>query len=150
VCTCEFSLRRESFHAILVDTHHFTMGVLQKPPHIRRSSSEAMASKDEGTIGTFRGKHAANPHSWCTNYQCFLHRQEQDGQDRAFQLWGGLMNYKAHGDLSWFNPLLGSNSPTSSCLILLKINNCCKGVSRELKKFTWWRGKWISYPLLEG
>jgi hypothetical protein len=28
VCTCEFSLRRESFDMILVNTRHFVMGVL--------------------------------------------------------------------------------------------------------------------------
>jgi hypothetical protein len=34
------------------------------------------------------------------DYRCFLHRQEQGGQDRVFQFQGGLVNYKAHGDLS--------------------------------------------------
>jgi hypothetical protein len=33
------------------------------------------------------------------------------------------MNYKAHGNLSWFRPLLRGNSPMSSDLIL-KINWC--------------------------
>jgi hypothetical protein len=32
----------------------------------------------------------------------------------------------------------------------LKMNRCYKGVSRELKKFTWLRGKWISFPHPEG
>jgi hypothetical protein len=64
-----------------------------------------------------------------TYYQCFLHWKEQGGQDHALQFRGGLTNYKAHGDLPWFWPLLGGN-----------------GVSWELEKFTWWR-KWISlYP----
>jgi hypothetical protein len=45
-------------------------------------------------------------------------------------------NYKAHGDLSWFRPLLRGNSPTSSGLIL-NMNRCYKGVSRELEKFAW-------------
>jgi hypothetical protein len=54
----------------------------------------------------------------------------------VFQFQDGLVNYKAHGDLSWFKPLLGGNSPMSSSLIL-KMNRCYKGVSRELKKFTW-------------
>jgi hypothetical protein len=45
------------------------------------------------------------------------------------------MNYKAHNDLSWFRPLPRGNSPTSSDLIL-KMNMCYKGVSREVKKFT--------------
>jgi hypothetical protein len=40
------------------------------------------------------------------------------GQDRAFHFGGGLANYKEHGDQSWFRPLLGGNSPTSSGLIL--------------------------------
>jgi hypothetical protein len=46
------------------------------------------------------------------------------------------MNYKAHNDLSWFSPLLGGNGPTSSSLIL-NMNRCYIGVSRELEKFTW-------------
>jgi hypothetical protein len=67
-------------------------------------------------------------------YQCFLHRQEQGGQDRMFLFQGGLANYKAHGGLSWFGPLLGGNSPMSSGLIL-KMNMCYKGVGRKLEKF---------------
>jgi hypothetical protein len=46
------------------------------------------------------------------------------------------VNYKAHYDISWFRPLLEGNSHTSSGLIL-KMNKCYKGVSRELEKFTW-------------
>jgi hypothetical protein len=46
------------------------------------------------------------------------------------------VNYKAYDDLSWFKSLLGGNSPMSSSLIL-KMNMCYKGVSRELEKFTW-------------
>jgi hypothetical protein len=46
------------------------------------------------------------------------------------------VNYKAHNGLSWFRTLLGGNSPTSSDLIL-KMNMCYKGVSRELEKFVW-------------
>jgi hypothetical protein len=46
------------------------------------------------------------------------------------------VNYKAQNDISWFSPLLGGNSHMSSGLIL-KMNMCYKGVSRELKKFTW-------------
>jgi hypothetical protein len=45
------------------------------------------------------------------------------------------MNYKANYGLSWFRPLLGGNSPTSSKL-RLKMNNGYNGVSRELEKFT--------------
>jgi hypothetical protein len=45
------------------------------------------------------------------------------------------VNYEAYFDLSWFRPLLGGNSPTSNGLIL-KMNMCYKGVSRELEKFT--------------
>jgi hypothetical protein len=65
-----------------------------------------------------------------------LHRQEHGGQDHAFQFRDGFMNYKAHDDLSWFKPLFGGNSPTSNGLIL-KMNICYNGVSRELEKFTW-------------
>jgi hypothetical protein len=50
----------------------------------------------------------------------------QDGQDRAFQSRGGLVNYKTHSDLSWFRPLLEGNGPTSDNLVL-KINMCYKG-----------------------
>jgi hypothetical protein len=58
------------------------------------------------------------------------------GQDHAFQFCGGLVNYEAHYDLSWFRHLLGGNSPTSNNLIL-KMNSCYKWVSRELEKFAW-------------
>jgi hypothetical protein len=68
--------------------------------------------------------------------RCFLHRQEQGGQDRAFQLRGDLVNYKSHYDLSWFRPLLRSNNPTSNELIL-NMNRGYNRVSRELEKFTW-------------
>jgi hypothetical protein len=67
------------------------------------------------------------------------------GQDRAFQFQGGLAYNKAHYDLSWFSPLLKGNSPTSSSLIL-KMNICYKGVNRELKKFTWWKGEMDLIP----
>jgi hypothetical protein len=46
------------------------------------------------------------------------------------------VNYEAHYDISWFRPLLRGNSPTSNGLIL-KMNMCYKGVTRELEKFTW-------------
>jgi hypothetical protein len=74
----------------------------------------------------------------------FLHCQEQGGQDCAFEFRDGLANYKTHYDLSWCMPLLGGNSPMSNCLIL-KMNKGYNGLSRELEKFTWRRGKWISY-----
>jgi hypothetical protein len=64
-------------------------------------------------------------------YRCFLHWQETGGQDHALQFQGGHANYRAHYDLSWFRPLLGGNSPTSSGLIL-KMNRVYNGVSREL------------------
>jgi hypothetical protein len=44
------------------------------------------------------------------------------------------VNYNIYNDLSWFKPILEGNSPTSNDLIL-KMNICYKGVSRELKKF---------------
>jgi hypothetical protein len=44
------------------------------------------------------------------------------------------VNYKTHYGLSWFGPLFGGNSPTSSGLIL-KMNSGYKGVSRKHKKF---------------
>jgi hypothetical protein len=56
------------------------------------------------------------------------------GQDYAFLFRGGLANYEAHYLLSWFRPLLGGNSPTSSCLIL-KMKSGYNVVSRALKKF---------------
>jgi hypothetical protein len=64
----------------------------------------------------------------------------QGGQDHAFLFRGGLVNYIAHYGLSWFNPLLGCNSPTSSGLIL-KMNSGYNGVSRELEMFMKSRGK---------
>jgi hypothetical protein len=71
----------------------------------------------------------------------FCTGKKHGDQDHAFQFWDGLANYREHYDLSWFKPLLGGNSPTSSGLIL-KMNKVYNGVSRGLKKFTWWRGKW--------
>jgi hypothetical protein len=44
------------------------------------------------------------------------------------------VNYKAHYGLSWFRPLLGCNSTTSSSLNL-KMNGGYNGVSKELEKF---------------
>jgi hypothetical protein len=55
--------------------------------------------------------------------RCFLHQQEQGGQDRMFHFRDGLANYKAYNDLSWFRPILGHNSDTSSGLIL-KMRTC--------------------------
>jgi hypothetical protein len=49
--------------------------------------------------------------------------------------WSRL-HVRVHNDLSWFMSLLGGNSPMSSGLIL-KMNRCDKGVSRELMKFMW-------------
>jgi hypothetical protein len=49
----------------------------------------------------------------------------------VFQFQHGLANHKEHNDLSWFRALLESNSRTSSGLIL-KMNRCYKGVSREV------------------
>jgi hypothetical protein len=59
----------------------------------------------------------------------------QGGQDHAFLFHDSLANYRVHYNLSWFRPLLGGNSPTSSGLIL-KMNSDYKGVSRELEMFT--------------
>jgi hypothetical protein len=70
------------------------------------------------------------------NCRCLLHRQEQGGQDRAFQFQDGLVNYKAHYDLSRFRPLLRGNSHMSSGLIL-NMNRGYNGVGRELEKFMW-------------
>jgi hypothetical protein len=58
----------------------------------------------------------------------------QGGQDHMFLFRGSLVNYKAYYGLSWFRPLLGGNSHTSSGLIL-KMNNGYNGVSRELENF---------------
>jgi hypothetical protein len=33
--------------------------------------------------------------------------------------------------------------------LILKMNKCYKGMSREHKKFMWWRGKWIPYRYLK-
>jgi hypothetical protein len=54
----------------------------------------------------------------------------------VFQFQDGVANYKVHYDLSEFRPLHGGNIPTASCLIL-KMNRCYNGVSRELEKFMW-------------
>jgi hypothetical protein len=59
------------------------------------------------------------------------------------------VNYKAHGDLSWFRPLLGGNSPTSSNLIL-KMNMCYKGCAKSSRSLHGEGGKWISSLLPKG
>jgi hypothetical protein len=46
------------------------------------------------------------------------------------------VNYKAHGELFEFRPLLGGNRTMSSGMIL-KMKMCYKWVSKELEKFTW-------------
>jgi hypothetical protein len=74
--------------------------------------------------------------------RCFCTGKRQGGQDRIFLLRGGLTNYKAHYSLSWFRPLLGGNSPTSSGLIL-KMNSGYNGVRKELEKFVKCRGPFI-------
>jgi hypothetical protein len=64
----------------------------------------------------------------------FCTKKTQGGQDHAFLFGGGLANYRAHYDLSYFRLLLGGNSPMSRGLIL-KMNSGYNGVNRELKKF---------------
>jgi hypothetical protein len=59
----------------------------------------------------------------------------QGGQDHTFLFRGGLVNYKAHYNLSWFRPLLGGNIIKSSSLIW-KMNGGYNGLNRELEKFT--------------
>jgi hypothetical protein len=58
------------------------------------------------------------------------------------------VNYKAYYDLSFFRPLLGGNSPTSSSLIL-KMNKGYNRVSRA-QEVRVMKGEMISYPLLKG
>jgi hypothetical protein len=77
--------------------------------------------------------------------QSFCTGMIQGGQEQVFLFWGGLVNYKAYYGLSWFRPLLGGNSPMSSSLIL-KMDSGYNGVSKELKKFMMWRGKWSRTP----
>jgi hypothetical protein len=64
----------------------------------------------------------------------FCTDKNRGGQDRAFQFWDGLVNYKTHYYLSSFRPLLRGNSTTSNGLIL-KMNRGYNGMSRELEKF---------------
>jgi hypothetical protein len=85
-------------------------------------------------------KHAANPPSWRANCRFFCTDKIQ-GQNCAFLFWCGLTNYKAHYNLSWFRPLFEGNSPACSGLIF-KMNTSYNELSRELKKFAKWRGKW--------
>jgi hypothetical protein len=61
------------------------------------------ASADEGTIGTFRGKaHYKSPLLSMPIVSVFCTGKLQGGQDLAFPFRGGLANYEAHYDLSWF------------------------------------------------
>jgi hypothetical protein len=103
----------------------------EKPPLIRRSLSAAMVITDEGTIRMSRGKaryKIPHRHAFCTSNNRVV-------KNHAFQFRDGLANYNAHNDLSWFRPPRGGNSTMFSNLIL-KMNMCYKGVSRELENFT--------------
>jgi hypothetical protein len=50
----------------------------EKTSHDSCSLSVAMTSADDGTIRMSRGKHAAIPSSWHTNYRCFLYQQDAE------------------------------------------------------------------------
>jgi hypothetical protein len=83
----------------------------------------------EGAIRTSRGE-AHCKSSFLTHQLLvfFCTDKIHGGQDRVFLFQGGLINYKAHYDLSWYRPLLRGNSPSSSSLIL-KMTNGYNGVS---------------------
>jgi hypothetical protein len=90
---------------------------------------------EERTIGTSRGKGCCKSlFLACQLSVFFCTGRIQGGQDCVFLFRGGLVNYKTHYGLSWFRPLFGGNSPTSSDFIL-KMNSGYKGVSRKHKKF---------------
>jgi hypothetical protein len=45
--------------------------------------------------------------NWNITYVDVFHIDKiHGGQDDALQFWGDLVNNEAHGDLSWFRPLL--------------------------------------------
>jgi hypothetical protein len=73
-------------------------------------------------------KHTTNPLPGAPTICIFCAGKLWGGQDHAFQFRGGLVNNEAHYDLSWFRPLPGGNSSTSSNSIL-KVNMCYNGVS---------------------
>jgi hypothetical protein len=64
-----------------------------------------------------------------------------------FQFRGGLTNNE-HKCLSWFKPLLGGNSPTSSGLILMETSVIEGEHSAQLVCML--KGVWILCPLPEG
>jgi hypothetical protein len=80
-------------------------------------------------------EHATNPPFCHANYQYFLHRQDTGWSRSRISVPRWSCELQAHYSLSWFKPLPGGNSPTSSSLIL-KMNSGYNGVSRELEKFT--------------
>jgi hypothetical protein len=73
----------------------------------------------------------------------------QGGQYRVFQFQGGLVNYKSHGNLSWFRSLLEGNSTTSNSLIL-KMNKCYKGWAGSTKSSRGDGGNRARTPCLKG
>jgi hypothetical protein len=60
VCTCEFSLHRESFDVILVDTRHSTMGVLRLVSE--RCQSKYMLMKLKNDQQCFYNEERVSPH----------------------------------------------------------------------------------------
>jgi hypothetical protein len=103
----------------------WTVSLREKPPPIKRSPSEETVNVDKGTIGMSKKSTLQIPLSGAPIVGVFCNGKIHGGQDHVFQFWGGLVNNEAHSDLSWFRPLLGGNSPTSSGLIL-KINRTYK------------------------
>jgi hypothetical protein len=100
----------------------------EKPSCDRHSPSTATVIIDEGTIRTSRRKARCKSSFLARQLSVLSH--VGSSSEMVLQTMKHMMIYFGSG------PLLGGNSPTSSDLVL-KMNRCYKGVSRELEKFVW-------------
>jgi hypothetical protein len=98
----------------------------ENPLHVRHPLMAAMVIVDEGTIGTSRGKARYKSSFLARQLSVFFaparYRVVKIMHSYSEMVLWTMQNYKAHYSLSWFMPLLYSNSPTFSGLIL-KMNS---------------------------
>jgi hypothetical protein len=102
----------------------------EKSPHNKRSPPTAMATVDDGTSRTSRVKaHCKSSflaHQLSVFFTPVRYTVVKIVCSYSKMVLRTIKNYKAHYILSWFKPLLKSNSPTSSGLIF-KMNSGYNG-----------------------